>query len=285
MVKPQLRLRLSLAVVVLCVAGASSAQVSSAEVDGALKPHGCRRTGQRDRVVFVECGADVRGYYDLTNLDRGLERTHAPAERSRMIESFFAGAGVRVARELPRQLLYVVLKPKAVLETEMARARDSGHPVRLAGLRWIDDLVIVPVVDTPSVQTFVARELIERWKTSMEEVLRIATENLEALEDLPVRRTLPGGRPIAAYESDDGYAAARVLSESGRKAIERLLGGAAVYAVPRRDLLLAVRRDDPAAIAELRKLAAAENAYDYPLTHELVVFDGNRPLRFDETRR
>jgi len=44
-------------------------------------------------------------------------------------------------------------------------------------------------------------------------------------------------------------------------------------------------RDDPVAIAELRKLATAENAHDYPLTRELVIFDGNRPVRFDETKR
>jgi hypothetical protein len=135
----------------------------------------------------------------------------------------------------------------------------SEESLQQAGIECIaqpvaEDLVAVAVFDLPDTTMTVRADYLETWEKTPEEVLRVATENLAAAEDLAPgmqRFDLEGGGFLHVY-GDDYYTASHLLL------LERYLGPncpfGALVAIPHRHVLLVHPLQDLRVVPTLNSL-------------------------------
>ncbi|MEM1167444.1 MAG: DUF1444 family protein [Planctomycetota bacterium] len=142
----------------------------------------------------------------------------------------------------------------------------------VAHVPWVNDTVIVFVIDMPNMTVSVTAEQMLRWGVAPDDLEDIARANLERLTPELELRTLEsdeGGRAVVV-NLQDGYDASRILLDSIYAELAPRLGGDFLVAIPSRDMFLAVS-PQPGAFVD-RVCARVREDFDrlpYPITDRL----------------
>ncbi len=145
---------------------------------------------------------------------------------------------------------------------------------QVAHLPFVNDTVIVYVLDMPRLTVSITIEQIMRWGISVNELDEYARENLSRYApDLKVQLvdSEDGGR-AAIFSAQDGYDAARLLMGSlhGRLAPE--LKGDFYVAAPARDMFVAMSYEPHGFVDRLRRKVQRDfKRLPYPITTDLFV--------------
>lgn len=103
---------------------------------------------------------------------------------------------------------------------------------------FLDEVLISVVVDAEHGYAYVRTEDVERWAVSLIDLYESACENLtEASQNLGVSY-YQGPPAIIALDTNDGYAAARILLPSLRQFVTERLGSPFCAGIPNRDFLI-----------------------------------------------
>jgi uncharacterized protein YtpQ (UPF0354 family) len=179
---------------------------------------------------------------DLENLfrmvsqdpDRGVEIVE------QYLDHLFAGEAVSASAmplELARQRIMPRIQPESIFQ-RLSREQVAHVP-------WVNDTVLVFVIDLPHVTVSVTTEQMVRWGVAVDDLEDIARQNLaEFTPKLPYRLIEhDSGGKAAIIAEQDGYDAARLLLSGLHKSLAPQLGGDFLVATPARDVLVAVSCD------------------------------------------
>ncbi|MDP6561778.1 MAG: DUF1444 family protein [Candidatus Peribacteraceae bacterium] len=146
---------------------------------------------------------------------------------------------------------------------------------------FITDVDVGVVVDKETDYEFVSSVMLEAWNISEDVLYEQAMKNLNAIsrnikvEVAQASETDETAKYIIV-ELDDGYAAARILSDGVRKAISRELGEQYIAAIPTRDFLIFWHKEFTlfdAFAAQVQTEFSAET--EYPLSPIPLFVDSN----------
>lgn len=176
---------------------------------------------------------------DLDNLyrmvvqdpDRGVEIVE------QYLDHLFAGEAITAATmplEMARQRIMPRIQPESIFQ-RLSREQVAHIP-------FVNDTVIVFVIDLPHVTVSVTTEQLIRWGVTVEELEDISRRNLRTFTPkLPFRLIEhESGGKAAVIAEQDGYDAARLLLNDLHKQLAPRLGGDFFVATPARDVLVAV---------------------------------------------
>ncbi|MAY74318.1 MAG: hypothetical protein CMJ31_06250 [Phycisphaerae bacterium] len=149
----------------------------------------------------------------------------------------------------------------------------------VAHVPFVNDTVVVFVIDLPHMTVSITTEQLMRWDLDTESVEAIARDNLSnytADLEMQVIESREGGRAIIIGEQD-GYDAARLLLGSLHTRLAPRLGGNFFVATPARDMFIAMSEGPGEFVDRLRgRVEQDYRRMPYPITKELfyVCRDG-----------
>jgi uncharacterized protein YtpQ (UPF0354 family) len=139
---------------------------------------------------------------------------------------------------------------------------------------FVNDTVIVFVIDMPQMTVSITVEQLVRWGLHPEDLDLIARENLDRYApDLQIQlvESSEGGR-AAIVSAQDGYDAARLLLESLHERLAPELHGDFYVATPARDMFLALSAEPDEFVTRLaRRVMHDYRRLPYPITSDLFV--------------
>ena len=245
--------------------------------DGLLKIR-LRHSGLEDTVVDLHNlyreieAASTSPEFDLEAMLRTYLQTVPSASKMEIDQISLAAARGRI---LP------LLKPMGfVMETTR---RMAGRPdVQPLALPWVEDLVIMPVLDSPQSMAFLRAMDIRRWNVSEAQALQLALRNLERRSErikLIDSRDADSGARFLIIQTHDGYDASRILLDRQRAFFARKLGEPYLVGVPNRDFLIAMQ---PALRAKLAPQVFRDyHRQGHPLTPRLLHVAGDG-IRYED---
>ena len=130
----------------------------------------------------------------------------------------------------------------------------------VAHVQWVNDTVIVFVLDMPHYTVSISTEQMIRWGVTADDLEEIARANLDRYApnlDVQVVRSNEGGR-AAIISMHDGYDAARLLLGDLHSRLSAQLGKTFYVAAPARDMFLAMTGDPEPFVERLRARAAMQ---------------------------
>lgn len=137
---------------------------------------------------------------------------------------------------------------------------------------FLEDVLIGIVVDAENGYAFVRAEDIERWAIGLVDLYETARENLQqASQDLGVS-FYPGPPAIVALDTNDGYAAARLLLPSLRQFVSQRIGSPFYAGIPNRDFLIMWANSDDVEfrVRVERQLLDDSQSRSHPLTSRIL---------------
>jgi uncharacterized protein YtpQ (UPF0354 family) len=232
----------------------------------------------------LELGIDMTddgGNRAFLNNAYQMYRAESARNRSDLIDRFvrsFAEAAAGLERS--RDAIIPIVKDRGWLEeVRQSMQRMGSEKVQDNVYEDInDDLVVVYAIDTPSNIAYLSPDELEDLGVQREELRALAVRNLRGL--------LPGievhrGDLVNMVTADGNYEASLLLFADLWERERGKLRGEPVAAVPARDLLLFADSANPAAVAQLKQLAAKMRAEaTYALTDRLFALREGRWLPF-----
>ncbi|RMH27213.1 MAG: DUF1444 family protein [Planctomycetota bacterium] len=203
---------------------------------------------------------------DLENLRRlALQAGDRGDEIVREYLEQLLGGEAREAELLPFELARRLIMPRIHHETIFERLDAE----QVAHTPYVNDTVVVFVIDLPHCTVSVSVDQIVRWRTDMDELERLARENLRACSrDLEMKSVSAetGGSAIV-FSERDGYDAARLLLTDLYEQLAPELGGDFLVAAPARDRFVAVSREPETLIQQVQGRVDREyRRLPYPIT-------------------
>lgn len=145
---------------------------------------------------------------------------------------------------------------------------------QVAYVPFVNDTVIVFVIDMPQMTVSITTEQMIRWGLQPDDLDLIARENLDRYApDLEIQlvESNEGGR-AAIVARQDGYDAARLLLGTLWNRLAPQLKGNFYVATPARDMFLAMTCDPDEFVGRLRQRVDHEyRRLPYPITNEFFV--------------
>jgi uncharacterized protein YtpQ (UPF0354 family) len=145
---------------------------------------------------------------------------------------------------------------------------------QVAHIPFVNDTVIVFVIDMPQMTVSITLEQLVRWGLQADDLDAIARENLSRYTpkiDIQLVDSAEGGR-AAIVSLQDGYDAARLLLDSLHERLAPELNGDFYVATPARDMFLAMTAGPDEFVQRLIKRVALDyRRLPYPITKELFV--------------
>jgi hypothetical protein len=220
---------------------------------------------------------------DLENLFRMVN--HEPNRGAEIVEHYleqlFAGESVQLGSmsfDFAKPRLMPRIQPESIFN-HLAREQVAHVP-------YVNDTVIVFVIDLPHMTVSVTMEQLVRWRVSIDEVDEIARQNLERYVpqlEVQVVESREGGK-AAILGQHDGYDAARLLLGGLHERLAHQLGGDFFAAIPARDMFIAFSRGPAEFVARLRDRVEQDfKRLPYPIAPDFffVTRDGvagTRPM-------
>lgn len=199
----------------------------------------------------------------LGDPERGTEIVEDYLEK--ILEGDELGAAV-LPFDLARQRIMPRIQPEAIFKQ---LDRDQ-----VAYIPWVNQTVIVFVLDLPQVTISLTVEQAVRWGVSMDELDEIARKNLERYSpDLQIQliESKDGGRAALVSEYD-GYDAARLLLGRLHERLAPELDGDFLVATPARDMFVAMTAEPNHFVDRLRKRVEQDyRRLPYPITRDLFL--------------
>lgn len=150
---------------------------------------------------------------------------------------------------------------------------------QVAHVPFVNDTVIVFVIDMPHMTVSITTEQMIRWGMRCDDLEQVARDNLRSyVPELPVQlvTSTDGGR-AAIVSRQDGYDAARLLLGHLHRRLAPELHGDFFVATPARDMLVAFTCEPAPFVNRLRNRVTKDyRRLPYPITDELflVTMDG-----------
>jgi uncharacterized protein YtpQ (UPF0354 family) len=167
-----------------------------------------------------------------------------------------------------------VAKPRIMPRIQPTTIFEHLDREQVAHIPYVNNTVVVFVLDLPQMTVSITTEQLLRWGLEVEEVDRVARDNLARYApDLEIQlvESAEGGR-AAIVAQRDGYDAARLLLGTLHERLSPQLNGDFYVAAPARDMFLAVSRE-PGPFVD-RILKRVEHDYrrlPYPITSSFFV--------------
>lgn len=217
------------------------------------------------------------GRLDLENVYRMVQ--HDPSRGTEItknyVEKAFAGEDIQLGSmtlDFAKPRIMPRIQPESIFK----------HLVReyVAHIPFVNDTVIVFVLDLPHVTVSITNEQLVRWKLTIEEIEGIARKNLDNYAPqlgVQIVESKEGGK-AAVLRQHDGYDAARLLLTDLFNRLVDPLGGKPFYAaIPVRDVFLAYSPGPNSFVTRLGdRIEADFKKLSYPITPHpfLVTRDG-----------
>ncbi len=167
-----------------------------------------------------------------------------------------------------------VAKPRVMPRIQPLSIFNHLDREQVAHLPFVNDTVIVFVLDMPQMTVSITVEQMIRWGLELDDLDVIARENLDRYApdlDVQLVESAEGGR-AAIVARQDGYDAARLLLGSLHEQLAPQLDGDFYVATPARDMFLALTCDPDEFVDRLRERVQIEfKRMPYPITDELFV--------------
>ncbi|MCH2138223.1 MAG: DUF1444 family protein [Phycisphaerales bacterium] len=151
---------------------------------------------------------------------------------------------------------------------------DRLDPAQVAHRPWVNDTVIVYVIDLPRVTVSITTEQVIRWGIGIDEIDELARANLSRYRpglEVKLVESEDGGR-AAVMSALDGYDAARLLLDGFHERLAPQLRGDFLVATPARDVLVAISADPPNFVDRVRSRIHRDfRRLPYPITSDLFL--------------
>ena len=207
--------------------------------------------GEEDMVEVGGVEAVVERFVEAYRSARQLERTPLPFEMVR-------------SRILPR------IQPADFFE--------HRRPDFLAAQPFVNETVILYMIDINGAVAPVTTEQLIRWGVDLETIDQLARENLAAARpDLELQLFRGDQGAAALLNTGDGYDAARLLLGELHPQLAPELGGDFLVAIPTRDVFLAFPTGPEGFVGRVQQRIAHDyRKLPYPITDHLflVTLDG-----------
>ena len=194
---------------------------------------------------------------------RGLEIVESYLERLIEGDSFSA---------LPLPLS--VAKPRIMPRIQPITVFEHLDREQVAHVPYVNDTVIVFVLDMPQMTVSITTEQVVRWGVAVDELDIMARDNLARYApDLEIQLvdSSEGGR-AAIVARQDGYDAARLLLGSLHERLAPELKGDFFVAAPARDMFLAISLSPSGFVDRIQKRVEQDyRRLPYPITSDLFV--------------
>ncbi len=213
---------------------------------------------------------------DLENLYRMVN--HEPDRGAEIVEHYLAQLFAGDASHLSAMSLEFV-RPRIMPRIQPETIFQHLTREMVAHVPFVNDTVIVFVIDLPQMTVSITTEQMVRWNLCADELDRIARENLDRYAptmEMQVVESKEGGRAVILAEQD-GYDAARVLLSGLFNRLAPRLGGDFLVALPARDMFLAMTPSPEPFVHRLRdRIEHDYRRLPYPITSDLfyVTRDG-----------
>jgi uncharacterized protein YtpQ (UPF0354 family) len=213
---------------------------------------------------------------DLENLFRMV--VHEPQRGTDIVEHYleqlFAGDAVQIATmslDFARPRIMPRIQPETIFQ-HLSREQVAHVP-------YVNNTVIVFVIDLPHMTVSITTEQLVRWKVDADECETIARKNLDEYApelEVQIVESKEGGR-AAILGQHDGYDAARLLLGGLHQRLGPQLGHDFYVAIPARDMFVACSIGPEPFLKRLRE--RVEHDYKrlpYPITPDFyfVTRDG-----------
>lgn len=149
----------------------------------------------------------------------------------------------------------------------------------VAHVDFVNDTVIVFVIDLPNMTVSVTTEQMLRWGKTPEQLEEVARRNLDHYAPELELRTMEGddGGKAIVLSHQDGYDASRLLMSDLFRTLRNEFGGNFLVATPSRDMFVALGEEDEGFLEKVQE--RVESDYErlpYPITPRLfyVCRDG-----------
>ena len=167
-----------------------------------------------------------------------------------------------------------VAKPRIMPRIQPESIFEHLDREQVAHVPFVNDTVIVFVLDMPQMTVSITVEQMVRWGLQLEDLDVMARENLDGYApDLQIQLvdSSEGGR-AAIVSRQDGYDAARLLLDSLHNRLAPELHGDFYVAAPARDMFLALTCNPDEFVERLSKRVLREyKRLPYPITDSLFI--------------
>jgi len=216
---------------------------------------------------------------DLDDLQRAVRTEDEVGELvQRFIDAFI---GSRRLMDTP--LPFDVVKSKIMPQIRSLDRLRGTRPGFIAAQPFINDTVILYMIDINGAATPLSTEQLIRWGVDVDQIDLIARQNLAAFRpELELQLFRSDDASAALFNTGDGYDASRLLLEQLYCKLSPELGGNFLVAIPTRDVFIAFPQQPPQFIERLRKRIDDDfQSLPYPITSDLflVTLDGVAPWR------
>ena len=208
---------------------------------------------------------------DLENLERMVNQD--PSRCTEIVEHYleqlFSGDAVHLSDmslDFARARIMPRIQPESIfqhLNREM-----------VAHMPYVNDTVIVFVVDLPHMTVSITTEQAIRWGVEAEELQELALKNLRGYApelDVQIVESKEGGR-AAIMAENDGYDAARLLLPDLHHRLRDCLGGDFFVATPARDMFLALSCDPHEFVERIHQRVLHDHGrLPYPITPDFFL--------------
>jgi len=201
----------------------------------------------------------------------------ADTDCDELIERFIdALQSVRQLEQTPLPL--DVAKDHIMPRIHSPKIFQGTRPELLAHLPFVNETVILYVVEFNGVTTPITTEQLIRWGVSLDDVDELARNNLTAYQPELEMQLFQGEQGRAAlFNNGDGYDAARLLLDQLYEQLAPEFDGNFLVAIPTRDVFIAFPRHSDEFITRLaRRVERDYRHLPYPITSNLflVTLDG-----------
>lgn len=208
---------------------------------------------------------------DLENLYRMVN--HEPDRGEEIVEHYldqlFAGDAANLGHmslDFARPRIMPRIQPESIFN-HLSREMVAHVP-------FVNDTVVVFVIDLPQMTVSITTEQIIRWGLSPDDLEEIARKNLDQYApsvEMQIVESKEGGR-AAILSEQDGYDAARLLMSNLYRKLAPKLGGNFYVALPARDMFLAMSPDPDPFVKRLKgRVADDYRRLPYPISSDLFL--------------
>jgi uncharacterized protein YtpQ (UPF0354 family) len=167
-----------------------------------------------------------------------------------------------------------VAKPRIMPRIQPISIFEHLDREQVAHVPFVNDTVIVFVIDMPHMTVSITVEQLVRWGLTADDLDIIARENLAQYTpqlEIQFVESAEGGR-AAIVAAQDGYDAARLLLGSLHERLAPELHGDFYVATPARDMFLALTCDPKEFVDRLHKRVELDyKRLPYPITNQFFV--------------
>jgi uncharacterized protein YtpQ (UPF0354 family) len=167
-----------------------------------------------------------------------------------------------------------VAKPRIMPRIQPLTVFDHLDREQVAHVPYVNNTVVVFVLDMPQMTVSITTEQLLRWGLSRDDVDQIARDNLSRYApelEIQLVDSSEGGR-AAIVARQDGYDAARLLLGSLHERLAPKLKGDFLVAAPARDMFLAISQGPTGFVDRIQKRVEQDyRRLPYPITSDFFV--------------